>query len=545
MSDHENMLKFHENRSGYSSNDTLESNQTASLSNTRRTFLRGAAAAGLASVGLASNASASSSYTAYDDEYQSVVNVVEAGADNTGNEPITPVLESERSDNTLFYFPPGEYLMDSQFRFTGFEKFGVVGEDATLVPANYYDYDGPQFRLFRLGTDSSPGRDVRFEGFDVDQTAPDTGIRVIDTVASHDLVVRDIFVKGEHDAGCFGPARIDVNDPNGSGLVENFRAPYGGQWTIHTPHEGKTSARGPVGINANMTSGTLKFRRCVLAGFPGSGLYACGGPGTIIVHGGYYRNNESASLRIGGTNSEVRWPTIIVDETGYDSRSQRGIRVEHSEGTTIKGAAIRITSPMPTSHAISPLNSSTDTRIEDTTIKMSGDKINHGIVVSAGAGETTIVDTDITHETAGGYPIWIRQSDHPDRVICEYVTIDGKAGDAAGMRDGIRCGRNNSRFNVCDVSQPGKNGKKRNALVNTGDGNVVWHGTYRASQYPFVELGTDTSYRQSDAESTSGREAIIFYDESRDVRLYANRLANGIKDLGCDNLYVSSSNDLS
>jgi len=133
-------------------------------------------AACAAGIGLTSTATASADrYGHYYDDYATVVDVTEAGADDTGSESITPVLEKLRDDNTLLVFPEGEYFMDEQFRFTGFDNFGVVGENATLVPADFHEFNGPRYRLFRLGVSSRPGGRVRFEGFDVDQRAPTRG----------------------------------------------------------------------------------------------------------------------------------------------------------------------------------------------------------------------------------------------------------------------------------------------------------------------------------------------------------------------------------
>lgn len=502
---------------------------------TRRHFLRGAAAAGIAGVGAVGNAAASNDKTAYDDEYDTVVDVVEAGADNTGNEPITPILEAERRDRTLFYFPPGEYYMDSQFRFTNFAKFGVVGQDATLIPANYYDFDGPRFRLFRLGTADRPGGHVRFEGFDVDQTAPDTGMRVIDTYAVDRLEVRDITIRGEHDSGTWGPGHFNLVDPDGTGIVERFRAPDGGAWVDNTPHEGN-NWRGPIGIEANQNQGTLTFRRCHLGAFPDNGLYASGGSGKIVVSGGVFRNSNGANIRVGGTGSEVRWPTIEVDETRPEDSLQRGIRLENGTDMKVVGAAVTITSPMPTSRAISVMNSCESVLVERSSIEIEGEKINHGIVVSPYAGEILIEETEITHEAAGGYPIWIRETDSRDRVHLRSVSISGAAGDASGFRDGIRCERSNCRFSSVHVDQPGRNGARRHAIVNTGDDTTFYQGTYRASHHPIVELGSNTTYRGLEAESYADRQAIQLYDRSSDIELLSNHLDGGIRDHGSSGL---------
>ncbi|WP_245852880.1 right-handed parallel beta-helix repeat-containing protein [Natrinema ejinorense] len=492
----------------------------------------GAVAACAAGIGLTSTASASSEpYGNYYDDYETVVDVTEAGADDTGTESITPVLEELRGDETLLVFPEGEYYMDEQFRFTGFDNFGVVGENATLIPANYHEFDGPQYRLFRLGVSYSPGGRLRFEGFDVDQTAPDTGIRTIEAYADDRLEVRDVTINGYHDSGTWGPGLFNVTDPDGRGIVERFRAPDGGAWVNDTPNAGNRW-RGPIGIEANQNAGTLEFRRCWLGGFPNNGLYAAGGDGTIVVNGGLYRNSNGANVRVGGRDSEIRWPTVEVDSTRPEDESQRGIRIENGRNIDVYGAAVEITSPKPTSHAISVMNTCESARIENTRLQITGGEVNHGIVLSPECGEATIVDTEITHETAGGYPLWIRDSDSAGQVLCEHLTISGRAGDASGFRDGIRCERDDCRFSHVDITQRGRDGVDRNAIVNTGADLTVYEGELRASQYPYVDLGSGTLVRDSTLESSAGHEAVCLYSSSTNPSFKKNRLVNGIRDLG-------------
>ncbi|WP_114576573.1 right-handed parallel beta-helix repeat-containing protein [Saliphagus sp. LR7] len=405
----------------------------------RRTFLGRAAIGGLAAAGLPAVVSRTAAAVPRADEYGTVIDMVEEGADDTGTESITPVLESVRGDDTLLYFPPGRYYMDSQFRYTGFENVGVVGEDATLVPATYYEFDGPQYRLFRLGTSSTPGRRIRFEGFEVDQTAPETGIRVVEAYAVDRLDIVDVRVRGVHDSGTFGPFLANVLGSDGTGLVENVRAPDGGAWIDETPHTepgGLRETRGPDGMLANQTEGTLRFKDCVIGGFPNHGLYASTSPGRIVVEGGHYSNSNPVSLRIGGTDSEVRSVTVEVDETRPQDVSQRGIQVGNGN-VTIRDATVRITSPMPNSHAIAVLNSSSGTRIEGTRVEISGDRPNSGIVISPDAGRTTIADTEILHDVPRGYPLWARGSGG-DPLTCSHVRVTEET-VIDGSNDGVYC----------------------------------------------------------------------------------------------------------
>ncbi|TYL39514.1 hypothetical protein CV102_04250 [Natronococcus pandeyae] len=522
-----------------SSGDCQPSDQTTDPASTgadakngrsRRSLLRGTAIAGASTVGLLSAASMSGA--AFHEGYDNVVNVVDAGADRTGGESITPVLEDLRADNTAFKFPEGRYYMDSQFRFTGFDNIGFFGHDATLVPANYYNFDGPQYRLFRLGVSYSPGGRLRFRGFDIDQTASNTGIRVIEANVSDDLKVEDINIRGEHDSGTWGPGMFTITDPNGRGVVERFRAPDGGVHADETPNAGNIW-RGPIGIEANTNVGHLEFKDCELGGFPDNGLYATNEDGTYVVDGGVFKNSNGANVRVGGQGSEIRDPTVVIDETGPHDRSQRGVRIESGDDLLISGADITITSPQPTSHAVSVMNSCKSSTIEDTSIEISGDRVNHGIVVSPEAGETEIHRTDVVHEAAGGYPLWIREGDKRDRVLASELSVSGSAGDKHGFRDGIRCGRDNCRFQYIDVDQPGRNGVDRNGLVVSGSDTTVYQGTFRASFHPYVDQGSDNHVRNADLESYDhGREAIQLYPDVTNAAFRVNRIVNGYRDHG-------------
>lgn len=74
-------------------------------SHSRRTYLKttGAALTGLA---FASTASADSS------QYDTVVDIVDAGADPSGDEPIDDVLAKYNKDDTRIEFPTGRYKLD-------------------------------------------------------------------------------------------------------------------------------------------------------------------------------------------------------------------------------------------------------------------------------------------------------------------------------------------------------------------------------------------------------------------------------------------------
>jgi len=507
--------------------------QTSSRRQCLQALATTASVGALASVGsTAAVADTADRLDRYYDEFGTVIDVVEAGADNTGTESVVDIIRKYRADDTLLVFPPGEYYIDEQVRFTGFEKFGLAGNDATFVPADYFDFDGPQYRMFRLGVDYSPGTRLVFDGFDIDQTAPDTGIRVLDAAVTNGLEVRDITVRGQHDSGTWGPGRFEITDPNGTGIVKRFKAPDGGAWVGETPNDGNLW-RGPSGLLANTNSGTLRFVDCVLGGFPDNGLYASGGSGKIIVDGGLYKNSNAACIRIGGEGSVVRNATVEVDRNRPQDESQRGIRLERGNNLRVENVTVRNTDPLPNSFGISVMNSCDSTWIEDSSVTVSGDEVDHGIVVSPDAGKVVLLRTGIRLDTPGGFGVWIHGNDGADAVNCEYLDITGDAGDESAAA-GIRCDRDGVRFGEVAIDQPG--GEKRRALVNTGDDVKIYEGYYRASEHPIIDLGTGTWVEEIYAKSHSDAEAICLYDQSADVYLKNNRLRGGIRDLGSKGL---------
>ncbi|WP_458187832.1 twin-arginine translocation signal domain-containing protein [Haladaptatus sp. NG-WS-4] len=190
-------------------------NTNTSGTTSRRNFLKGVSAAGLCAAGTGEMTGKASARPPLLDNFETVIDMVEdAGADPTGNEPITPLLREYADDDTVLVFPPGRYRMNEQFRFTGFNNFGIYGKwDVTIVPDNYYDFDD--------GGDYAPGKDLLFKNIFVDQTAKDTGIRVLDAAVSDGLHVENVNMRGRHDSGTWGPLRAVITDPDGSSVASS------------------------------------------------------------------------------------------------------------------------------------------------------------------------------------------------------------------------------------------------------------------------------------------------------------------------------------
>ncbi|MFH5802303.1 hypothetical protein [Haladaptatus sp. CMAA 1911] len=464
----------------------------------------------------------------YEDQYETVIDITEVGADDEGNESITPILEEHADDNTLLYFPSGRYYMDDQFRFTGFNNFGMVGDDAELVPASYDDFDeggDGNYRLFRMGVDYDPGKDLRIEGFTVDQSADNTGIRVIEAAVDDGLVVRDIEIVGQHDSGTWGPGRFVITDSDGEGLVENFSASDGAVWEGNAPSDALW--RGPTGIISNNNKGTLTFRDCILGSFPDNGLYAAHGSGSIQIEGGRFEDSLGANVRLGGNSSYIEDADIIVSEQDSHGIAQRGIRLE--EGTDLVVRNVEIQTSVEMSPAIWVTNGADDTTVVDSTITTRADGPGTAISIRESSGRVEIKQTTVDHETDGGPAIKIKQGDKP--ATLENVTVVGSA-PTNGTRSAIQNGRDNSEFRNIRVDHGG--GEGRRALMNTANNVVIYEGDYVSEDNAIVESGTGTLIENVSALARSGNAGLRITDDAEDVTVTDSHIGNGIDDNSSD-----------
>lgn len=323
------------------------------------------------------------------DEYGTVVDLVaDGGADPTGNSSILPVLDTYAGDDTLLYFPEGEYLMDDIWMLREFEHLGVVGENATIVPQKgYLGY------LFIFGLPDEPASDLLFEGVDFDFTAEETAPRPLQAQIDDGLTVRDVSV-----SGIGGTARFDITTPEGSGIVERLEQPDGGR----EPN--------PVGILVGPANeGHLRFQDCHVEGFEGNGLYASPSNGPIEVVGGLYANNGIASVRV-SSPATVRDVTVRCDEAPEGFRNMRGIRLRHGESVTV----------------------------ENCTIEMSDLTYSDGaLVIEPMMESATIEDVDIDVSVDDTPAVNVRTPEHDagsTSLSCDRVSITGSASQGSAVR---------------------------------------------------------------------------------------------------------------
>ena len=464
------------------------------------------------------------------DGFGTVVDVVEAGGDPTGGECVTPILREHAADDTLFRFPEGRYRMAEQFRFTGFENLGLVGDGATIVPDDYHDFEGEP-RCFKLGTYYAPGRDLRFEGLDFDFTADDTGVRALQAQVADGLRVSDVTVRGVHDSGTWGPFLFDVTDPDGDGFVDRVRLPDGGAYSTHCPGDVWT---GPTGVLVSrFHEGHLRLRDCDVGPFPDNGLYARNGARTTVV-GGEYRNSNVASIRIGGDGSEVRGATVVVDANRPGDENQTGIRLDRGADLRVLDTEVRVSAP--NGPAVNVQNEVDSAAIRRSEVAVGGGT-GVGVVVQGGAGRTIIEDAAVRFDGGGNALLLRPRADGGGAVVCERVSVVGDAHGYDG-RHAIRCARAGTVLRDVTVDQPGDG--YRRCLEVSGDDCLVRGGAYRSTHHPIVNAASGTRVVDVDhAEAYDGRAALKLLDGHADVSILRNVLYEGVLDKGTENLTMA------
>lgn len=359
------------------------------------------------------------------DPFDRFVDLAEFGADPDGNEPIGHILQEAAGDGRLLSLPPGRYLLDNAPDLSGIERFGLVGNDATIAPSS--EADGTL-----LFADNDGATDFLIDNLTVDFSDTDVNERALDVRVPDGLLVRDLTVTGTFDGGR-SPVRVDVTDPDGTGMIQGLTLPDGGA-------PGTTVTGCYVGASSR---GTITFKNCRIEGFPDNGLYADPPAGRIVVDGGYYANNGISNIRVRG-GSLVTGVHVRCNDTESSFQNMRGIRLNDYE-------------PDPDSEA---------SVIENSLIEMLGVPSSDGAVtLSSDLARAEVNDTEIRVDAEGVHAIWVK-APHEDlrtasaspRFRCKNVDIVGDADNGVAIQIDKRDG---CMLDGVDVDQPGEN---RNGL---------------------------------------------------------------------------------
>jgi hypothetical protein len=371
----------------------------------------------------------------YAEDYGTVVQAVEAGADPEGSTPINDLVARHAGDDTLLSFPAGTYLI-RPFKLRDYDHLAIAaaGETRPTFVAEADSFSGTgRFVVFESVTD------FLLDGIDFDFCREQAGGKLT-VIADGAMTLRNVAVE----ASCSEHLQVlglSVRATDGTGLVENFRSVNRG------------TNRGLTGIYVGKPhAGELTFRHCELLGFSDNGLYASapglpgGENGVVHVEGGTFNNSNVSNVRLGSTGSTARDVSITVDSSpSVEPVNVRGIRLRRQSDQVIENCDI--------------------TYGED-----AGDTFG-AIVFHPDNGGAVVRDTTITVDRDNVPAIYApyNSSSFDSPPVFENVTIDGIA---AGGYAAQFIGREGVTFRNCRIEQPGTD-RHGIRIANNPGGRIV------------------------------------------------------------------------
>jgi len=443
----------------------------------------------LGMVGAASGATLLAGPAIASHEYSDVIDIVEAGADNTGEEPIDDVFDEVASDDTLIEFPDGTYAVNQLILYE-LSNFAMVGTgDATLVPGDNYEEE-----QWIAGTNT---RDLTIQNFTID-TTEDGVSPEIDVSAYDGLEFRDIIKRGYQDNGgtMFG---LYMLSEDGEGLIQNVRAPDGGS---------------SVGLYIQ-SKGPMTIRNCQFENFADNGVYASASSAPITVEGGRFRNNNISQVRLGSPDSVVRDAEIIVDEAVTDNGipvNMRGVRVADGPGPVyIENCDVTMKNAQGNGGIVNAFSGGsmvvrdTRVRVEDdyTTVGSDGSRTSFGVFVddtsSRDPGTRTFENLSITGQGTYRSTMLLRRGNNSIRGLC----INQSGGD----RDGV-------------VFEESSDNTLTDSIIDVGDQEVVLRdasvkqsGVSTSGSCPGPG-DSDSSVLEADDEGLPGELGTVTHEQS-------------------------------
>lgn len=288
----------------------------------RRSYLKAGAATAIGTVGLSGQATAE---TRDGISFNQVVDAVDdLGMDPNGNQAIDGKLDDAWGSGTLIEFPPGEYLVTREHNWFSDSNCGMVGktgnrEDVEFVfPSGYDD----RFLNVRFGKNWLIGH------FTIQQTEDkQTGVGC-SFAPDDNAKIRNLEIAGYNPRHKQRGLSMTVYESNGSALLDRYVRKGGSDVGDY-----------PSGTQALLISrehkGTIKITDPHVENAGENGIYASRCPGEVQIEGGYFANNDVASVRIAGEGSYVKDSTFVIDTDNANNSGSfdnvRGLWIESGD----------------------------------------------------------------------------------------------------------------------------------------------------------------------------------------------------------------------
>lgn len=307
-------------------------------------------------------------------------------------------------NETLLYFPPGQYVIDGPVALENVSNIALVGENATITPKQPLSETSEYFL-------SVIGSEIHIEGLTADFSKEGYGGR-IQILSTGPFLCRDIDVIGNN-AGT-GLFVFSVRDSTATGVVQRINATDGGDWSdgLFVPKE---------------HAGELRIEECQLAGFKGNGIYASapgleeGQGGVVTVRGGEYRNNNIASIRLGTAGSSVRESKVVVDSeippTASGEVNSRGVWLHGERDILVEECDITLSPPAQGDGAIVVGRDTEAATVRNTEIVVDADIAGINVAPNESGSEPAIPqlrceDVSISGHASNGYAISVVGRSH-------------------------------------------------------------------------------------------------------------------------------------
>ncbi|MFD1513820.1 right-handed parallel beta-helix repeat-containing protein [Halomarina rubra] len=302
--------------------DGLQRQKTASTDNTpssedganqggplggidRRQYLKLGAATAVGAIGFSGRSTAE---TRAGISFDRVVDAVDdLGMDPDGDSPIDDALDRGFDDGTLIEFPPGEYLVTRVHEFNSVDNAGMVGKTGDRSDVEFVFPDGydEQFLNVRFGQGWLFGD---FTLQQTDDTATGAGLAF---GPNRDCVLRNVEIAGFNPRNKQRGMEFVVYDDDGEATIDRY---------VRTG--GSAVGDYPSGTQALLIpeehEGTIYIEDAQIENAGENGIYASRGSGDVRIEGGYFANNDIASVRIAGDGSYIKGATFVVDTDSAD-----------------------------------------------------------------------------------------------------------------------------------------------------------------------------------------------------------------------------------
>src|SRR6056297_687171 len=254
---------------------------------------------------------------------------VEQGADDTGQQPVDPVLDDLVGSNTTIVFPPGTYRLDELVVPSGVDDLALVAPDgARLVPGR----SGDNVRWIDIYSDG-----FVLDGFELDMrnVAVPPFVRMNSGAGNWEL--RRLVTRGRVRAAT--DTNVGSNTSSDARTYFRLSSAAGTRGLLQDCyfHEGScapTEASNRRAILVESAKGALTLNRCWFENWAENTIYAKKPEGTLKIQNCFVRNSQNG-MRLGG-NTEVRNCVSVKDarhptQAWSNGSLQRGVNAEATD----------------------------------------------------------------------------------------------------------------------------------------------------------------------------------------------------------------------